>query len=311
MNSILKNIPLALVLGLSSLLLTQCAPEEEGADAYGNFEVTHTTVSSEIPGKLMAFRVEEGQKIEAGTLIGWVDTTQLHLQKLQLEATIRALGKKQQNPKPQIAVLEEQKQNLLREQKRFENLLADKAATPKQLDDINAQIDVVNAQIDAARKNSQTANQGILSERDPLEAQINVVKDKIGKSLIYNPFTGTVLVKLAEPGEVVGMGMPLYRIASMDTLTLRAYISGTQLGKVQLGQKVQVHVDESPEQTRTYEGQITWISDQSEFTPKTIQTKEERVNLVYATKIEVKNDGFLKVGMPAEVYFSDPNLAAQ
>ncbi len=311
MNSILKNIRFALTLGLFFLLFTQCAPEEEGADAYGNFETTHTTISSEIPGKLMAFRVEEGQKIEAGALIGWVDTSQLHLQKLQLEATIRALGKKQQNPKPQIAVLEEQKQSLLREKSRFENLLADKAATPKQVDDISAQIDLVNAQIEAARKNSQTANQGILSERDPLQAQIALVEDKIRKSLIYNPVTGTVLTKLAEPGEVVGMGMPLYRIASLDTLTLRAYISGTQLGNVQLGQTVKILVDEGPEQTRTYEGQVIWISDQSEFTPKTIQTKEERVNLVYATKIEVKNDGFLKVGMPAEVYFSDPNLAAQ
>ncbi|GJM33390.1 MAG: membrane protein [Saprospiraceae bacterium] len=305
------SLRIALYLGLIPLLFTRCAPPEEGADAYGNFEVTHTTVGVEVPGKLMSFQVQEGQTIESGAIVGWVDTTQLYLQRLQLEASIRALGKKRQNPKPEIAVLEEQKNTLLREKTRFENLLADRAATPKQVDDIKAQIELVDAKIDAAKRQSQTVNTGIMSESDPLAAQIALVEDKISKSFIRNPTGGTVLTKLSEPGEVVGIGTPLYRIASLDTLTLRAYFSGSQLGQVKLGEKVHILVDEGPEQSRTYEGLVTWISDQSEFTPKTIQTKEERVNLVYATKIKVKNDGYLKVGMPAEVYLSDPNLAAQ
>lgn len=294
------------------ILLAACRPKEKSADAYGNFEVDAVTVGAQANGALVFFDVAEGENLTVGQWIGLVDTTTLHLQKLQLWATRRALGQKTQDPQPQIEVLKEQKRALEREKARFEALVADKAATPKQLDDIKSQLDVVNQQIEAARSQANRANKGILSEGDPLEAQIKVVEEQIRKCYVYNPIGGTVLTKIAEPGEVVGFGSPLYRIAKLDTLMLRAYVSGDQLGQLKIGQKLSVKVDAGKEQMRSLTGRLTWIAQQSEFTPKTIQTKEERVNLVYAVKIAVANDGSLKVGMPGEVYFNNSsNLAKQ
>lgn len=292
--------------------LAACRPEEKSADAYGNFEVDAVTVGAQANGALVFFDVAEGENLAGGQWIGLVDTTTLYLQKLQLLATRRALGQKTQDPQPQIEVLKEQKRALEREKARFEALVADKAATPKQLDDLKSQLDVVNQQIEAARSQANRANKGILSESDPLDAQIKVVEEQIRKCYVYNPVGGTVLTKIAEPGEVVGFGSPLYRIAKLDTLMLRAYVSGDQLGQLKIGQKLAVKVDEGKEQMRSLTGRLAWIAQQSEFTPKTIQTREERVNLVYAVKIAVANDGSLKVGMPGEVYFNNSsNLAKQ
>ncbi len=298
----MENLNKILILSLFAFLLS-CQQEENGADAYGNFEATETIVSAEASGKLLFLNVEEGKPLKAGELVALVDTTLLHLQKQQLQATLGTIGKKTQDPNPQIAVLEGQKANLIRERDRVKALLADKAATPKQLDDLNGQIDVVERQIAAARKQAGTANTGILGEKDPVLAQIRLLEEQIQRCYVRNPVSGTVLTKIAEPSEVVGFGSPLYKIASLDTLELRAYVSGDQLANLKIGQQVTVQIDEEGGGVRTLPGTVSWISSKAEFTPKTIQTKEERVNLVYAFKVRATNGGALKIGMPGEVVF--------
>jgi HlyD family secretion protein len=285
------------------LFATACGSEKQKADAYGNFETTEITVSSEAAGKLILFDVEEGQNIQKDELVALVDTTLLHLQKKQLLATLGTIGKKQQDPNPQIAVLESQKANLIRERDRIARLLAEKAATSKQLDDLEGQITVVERQIAAARKQAGTVNTGILGEREPVLAQIRVIEEQIRRSIVRNPVKGTIINKIAEPTELVGFGTPLYKIAPLDTMILRAYVSGAQLSSLIIGQRVQVQVDTEDGSMKTLQGDVTWISGKSEFTPKTIQTKEERVNLVYAFKVRIANDGSIKIGMPAEVFF--------
>ncbi|MCO6491052.1 MAG: HlyD family efflux transporter periplasmic adaptor subunit [Phaeodactylibacter sp.] len=289
------------LLFLAALLLSSCQENGDTADAYGNFEAREVIVSAEGSGQLLHFSVEEGQELQAGQLIGLIDTTPLHLKKQQLRASIQAVGGKTQEVQPQVDVLQKQKQNLLREEKRLKALVADNAATPKQLDDIQGQIDVVDKQIAAALSQNKDINQGILAEIAPLQAQIDVVEDQIRRCYIHNPIDGTVLLKLAEPNEITATGKPLYTIAKMEELELRAYISGVQLPHLRLGQQVEVLIDEDQENNRSLPGTVSWISDKAEFTPKTIQTKEERVNLVYAFKVKVKNDGSLKIGMPGEV----------
>ncbi|MEZ4963236.1 MAG: HlyD family efflux transporter periplasmic adaptor subunit [Saprospiraceae bacterium] len=287
------------------VLFASCQPEESGADAYGNFEATSTVVGAEANGRLLFLKAEEGQFLKAGELIALVDTTQLHLQMLQLQATIETLPQKLREAEPDVAVLEDQKRNVIRERDRVKLLLKDKAATPKQLDDMNGEIEVLEQRIAAARRSVQVANRGILSEQKPVAAQVDVLKEQLQKCYIYNPITGTVLTKLSEPSEVVGFGTPLYKIADLSSLTLRAYASAVQLQNIKIGQQVQVRVDDGENGYRELPGTITWIAGEAEFTPKTIQTKEERVNLVYALKVEVKNDGTLKIGMPGEVRFKN------
>lgn len=295
---------------LSVITLAGCQTGREPADAYGNFEATVTTVSAEASGQLRFLRIEEGRTLKEGALVGLVDTTQLHLQKQQLLASVGSLSKKLQDPRPDIQVLEDQKRNLVRERDRVRNLLENQAATPKQLDELNGEIVVVSQRIQAARSQTQTANRSILSEQDPMLAQVKLVEEKIRESYVYNPVQGTVLTQLAEPAEVVTMGSPLYRIGQLDTLTLRAYAESVQLQNVSIGQRVDVLIDEGEENYRTVPGTIRWIADQAEFTPKTIQTKEDRVNLVYALKIAVPNpEGKLKIGMPAEVNFVPARVA--
>ncbi|MCB0642377.1 MAG: HlyD family efflux transporter periplasmic adaptor subunit [Phaeodactylibacter sp.] len=291
------------------LLLAGCRQETNLANAYGNFETESTKISSEANGKLLSFTVEEGQKLEKGATIGLVDTTHLHLQRQQLKATLQSFGQKLQNADAQIAVLKAQKDNLLREQDRLTKLVADKAATPQQLDDINGKIDVIDRQIAAAKSQNSQANTSISSGRDPVAAQIAVLDDQIRKCYLNNPVAGTVLAKYAREAEMVGMGSPLYSIASLNELNLRAYVSGTQLSEIAIGKQVTVRVDDGAEGFRDYPGTIAWIADEAEFTPKTIQTKEERTTLVYAIKVRVKNDGKLKIGMPGEVYWDQPVLA--
>ena len=285
----------------AALTLTACQTTSDTSDAYGNFEVQEVIVSAEGNGQLLHFDVEEGQELPAGQQIGLIDTTQLHLRRQQLRASIQAVTGKTQEVQPQINVLLEQKQNLKREEKRLQALVADNAATPKQLDDIQGQIEVVDKQIAATLSQNKNLNQGILAEIAPLQAQIDVVNDQIRRCYIHNPITGTVLLKLAEPHEMTAMGKPLYTIARMDELELRAYISGEQLPQIQIGKQVEVLIDKDKESNKSLTGTVSWISDKAEFTPKTIQTKEERVNLVYAFKVRVKNDGSLKIGMPGEV----------
>ncbi len=286
------------------VLLTACTEKAALSDAYGNFEATTTTVSAEATGQLLFLRVAEGERLRAGTLIGLVDTTQLHLQREQIRASINSLPQKLRTALADIEVLKNQKANLIRERDRVNRLLAKKAATPKQLDDLNGEIEVIDRRVTALESQTQTSNRSILSEKAPLLAQIDLINESIRQSYIYNPIDGSVLTKLAEPHEIVTLGAPLYRIGQLDTMTLRFYASGVQLQDVSIGQSIEVLIDQGETGFQSLEGTIYWISDQSEFTPKTIQTKEDRVNLVYAVKAWVPNpDGLLKIGMPAEVNF--------
>lgn len=284
-------------------MLTACEEELKTADAYGNFEAKEVIVSSEMGGKLLKFNVEEGQQIKSGALVAVVDTTQLILKQKQLRASIQTISGKRQDSQPQVEVFKKQKDNLLREKRRLEALIQGNAATKKQLDDLNGQIEVLDKQIAATQAQTATLNKGIMGEIQPLYVQIDQLSDQIRRASTYNPIDGVVLIKMAEPSEMTAPGKPLYKIADTKNMILRAYISGAQLPNVKIGQTVKVAIDETAETNRTLDGKITWISEKAEFTPKIIQTKEERVNLVYAIKIAVKNDGSLKIGMPAEVNF--------
>lgn len=296
---------------LMTALIFSCQKQEEVADSYGNFEGDPVTISAEANGKLIKFTVEEGAHLKKGELIGIVDTTLLVLQKARLEAGIKAVRSKTKDPAPEIDVLKEKKRTILVEKARVEALLESKAATPKQLDDINAQIAIVNRQIEAAKRNARAANTGILSEVGPLQAQLKQLDEQIAKCYIYNPVAGVVLTKLAEESEVTGFGRPLYRIADLSTIVLRAYVTGGQLSSIKIGDKVTVSVDTGAESSKSYAGTISWVAQVSEFTPKSIQTKDERANLVYAIKIKVPNeDGLLKIGMPAEVDLGTNNKKA-
>ncbi|MFC5411237.1 HlyD family secretion protein [Larkinella bovis] len=307
MKSILI-IPVLLV----SLMACETEPQ---SDAYGNFEAVETIVSAEATGALQKLTVEEGQTLKAGETVGQIDPLQLELRKAQLLASQRAVSSRSPNIQAQLspyeqqlAVQEQQLRTLQREKTRTQNLIAAGAAPTKQLDDINAQIDVIERQMALIRQ-QRTAQQsalttqrsGTLSEEAPLAEQIRQIDDQIRKATIVNPAAGTVTVKFAEPGEVVSYGKPLYKVADLDQITLRAYISGDQLVRVKTGQWVKVLVDAPNDQFKEYAGTVTWVSSKAEFTPKVIQTKDERVNLVYALKIRVKNDGGLKIGMPGEV----------
>lgn len=283
--------------------LTACEEQLETADAYGNFEAREIIVSSEMSGKLTKFNVEEGQKLKAGDVIAVVNSTHLTLQKKQLLARIETVTGKKQDAQPQITVFQQQKNNLLREKRRLEALIQGNAATQKQLDDLNGQIEVIDKQIAAAEAQTKTANKGIMGEIKPIYAQINQIEDQIRRCTTYNPIDGTVLLKMAELSEITMTGKPLYKIADTENMILRAYISGTQLPNLKIGQSVEIAIDETAETNRTLGGTISWIAEKAEFTPKIVQTKEERVNLVYAIKITIKNDGSLKIGMPAEVNF--------
>ncbi len=285
-------------------ILPSCREKIKISDAYGNFEATITTVSAEANGRLVFLHLEEGQSLKAGALVGIVDTTQLHLQVQQIKAGINTLPKKLRNTLADIEVLQNQKANLTRERDRVKRLVEKKAATTKQLDDLNGQIEVVEKQIAAIRATTRTANSAILAEKEPLVAQIAVLNEQIRKSYVRNLISGTVLTKLAEAHEIVRIGSPLYRIGQLDTMTLRFYVDAIQLQQLKTGQPVQVLTDKGAEGYTEWQGHISWISDKAEFTPKTIQTKKDRVNLVYAVKARVPNpDGILKIGMPAEVNF--------
>ena len=299
-----------------AVFLTACNNNKEKFDASGTFEAAdEVVVSSELPGRITSFTVQEGATLATDSIVGTVDAENISLQKEQVEASIKALGEKTADMAPQVALLQNQMKvqqsqldNLLHEKTRIEKLLKADAATGKQLDDINAQIDVAKKQIgvtaqqiNVQRSNVNTQNRSVLSEAEPLQKRVAQLKDQEKRAAIINPVNGTVITKYAEQGEVTSAGKALYKIADLSTLTLRAYITGTQLSQIKLNQPVKVFIDSSVSAYKEYSGTIYWISDKAEFTPKTIQTKEERANLVYAIKIKVKNDGLLKIGMFGEV----------
>jgi HlyD family secretion protein len=282
------------------LVIVSCSGNNHKSDAYGNFETVDVMVASEMQGRLVTFNIEEGQNVKGGALVGLVDTIQLSLKRGQLEAQRRMSSTKFQNIQSQIQVQEDQKQTLLVEKRRLENLMKDNAAPQKQMDDVNGKINVIESQIASIK----TQNSAVINEVEMLDKQIAQINDQISRSKIINPIDGTVLEKYFEPQEIVTPGKTLYKVAEISKMTLRAYISGAQLSQVKTGTNVKVLIDESKDNMRELTGTITWVSPQAEFTPKIIQTKEERVNLVYAIKIEVPNDGSLKIGMPGEVEFN-------
>jgi HlyD family secretion protein len=300
-----------------SVLFSSCRDNKNDYDASGTFEAIETIVSAEANGVIGSFNISEGQTLDSGTFIGYIDTTQLYLKKKQLEAQVKAMGYKLPDIsartaqfKQQAAVTQSDLDYLLNEKKRTENLLKADAATPKQLDDINAKIAMAKEQIKAINKQGaaqksalKTQRSGISADVQPLYFQIEQLDYQIEKSKIINPVNGTVLTKFAEANEMATTGKPLYSIADLSNIILRAYITGKQFSAIKLGQKVKVIVDDTTGKSKYYEGIIEWISGKAEFTPKTIQTKDERANLVYAIKIRVKNDGGLKIGMDGEVKF--------
>lgn len=277
--------------------LVACNKNNNKADGYGNFEATEVTISAEASGKIEYLNLEEGAIVAPNTQVGLIDTIQLYLSKQQLIASKNTIASKSGNVLSQTAVLNEQLKTTLIEQKRIQNMFAENAATKRQVDEINGKVNVLNEQI----KSIKTQEAPISNEQKSIDVQIEKINDQIQKCKITSPFQGTVLAKYSEENEITNFGKPLYKLADLTTMTLRVYISEKQLNQIKVGQKVTVKID-TQEDMKSYPGTISWISSSAEFTPKIIQTKEERANLVYAVKVNVKNDGSLKIGMPAEMW---------
>jgi HlyD family secretion protein len=292
-----------IIFALLFLPLVIGCTEEKTFDASGSFEADETIISAEALGVLKQFDLEEGQILSANQFIGYVDSVQLFLKKRQLEAQITALTGRKPNIPTQLAALEVQLKTANLEANRINNLVKANAATTKQLDDAMAQVAMIEAQLVAQKSNLDISTRGISNDATPMEVQIAQLNDQLEKSKIINPLEGTVLVKYAEQSEMTAPGKPLYKIADLSNIILRVYISGNQLSQVKLGQKVTVHTDNGAGGFDQTEGTISWINDKAEFTPKTIQTKDERANMVYAIKVEVPNEGKFKIGMYGEINF--------
>lgn len=292
-----------LLAGLFSTIIS-CNRNTFEHDASGTFEATEIIVSSEASGKLESLQLVEGDVLKKNQYVGYVDSTQLFLKKMQLMAANKAIQVKRPDIPVQVSSLQEQLSKAEFEKKRILKLLADNAATQKQLDDANSQIAVLKKSIDAQVNTLSTSVKGLDEETNTNKVQISQIEDQLQKSKIINPIEGTVLNKYIEEKEIVTQGKPLYKIADTKNLFLRAYIVAGQLEKVKIGQKVTVYITLSENKQKSYPGTISWISDKAEFTPKTIQTQDERQNLVYAVKITVKNtDGLIKIGMYGDVNF--------
>ena len=295
------------LLGLCSLLalFSACGNGAPKQDATGTFETTEVLVSAEASGCLLYFDIEEGMLLKAGEEVGVVDTVQLYLKKLQLEASIKSVEEQRPDILKQVAATKEQISAAQRERNRVANLLKVGAANQKQLDDAEDQLEVLRKQLVAQNSTLSNSHQSLTWQSSSVGIQVAQVEDQLKKCHITSPITGTVLAKYAEVGELTAMGTPLFKVADTEQMYLRAYITSEQLSQVKLGQKVTVFSDYGTDEHKQYPGVVTWISDTSEFTPKTILTKNERANLVYAVKIAVHNDGLLKIGMYGGVEFSD------
>jgi len=304
-NSITSSSKRKALFGLTiiSILFASCGKSKGDADAFGTFEATEVIVSAEASGKILSFNVEEGQVLTANQLLGAIDSTQLYLRKQQIVSSKKALLSRRPDIKKQIAAIEQQIATAKTEHTRFQNLVKANAANQKQLDDINAQIALLEKQLDAQKTTLVTGNQGINNDSEGISLQVSQLDDQLKKCNIISPIAGTVLVKYAEMGEVAAPGKALFKIADTDNMILRAYVTADQLTKLKIGNKVKVTTDFGKDDTKEYTGKLAWISSKSEFTPKTIQTRDERANLVYAVKINVKNNGLLKIGMYGEVSF--------
>jgi len=288
-----------LVILLSAALLQGCNNSQDVSDAYGNFEADKTLISAEVTGRIMELNIEEGDLLSAGQIVGQIDSLDLHLKKEQMEAQILALKANFDQINAQLEVQQQQLENIEISKERTENLKKEGAATQKQVDDVQGQYELAKKQLIA-----------INSQRNALTQQINALQEQkkqielnLQKSTLSNPVNGSVLNKYAMTGEMAMAGKALYAVADLSSLKLKAYISGQQLSQIKLGQQVTVLIDAPDGKLESLSGSIVWVSETAEFTPKTIQTREDRVNLVYAFKVKVPNDGRLKIGMPGEVVF--------
>ncbi len=285
-----------------SVIFTACNSSSE-FDATGTFEATEIIVSSEANGKLFFLNAEEGSRLTRGEEVGLVDTVQLYLKKLQLVASMKSVEKQRPDIRKQIAATREQIATAKRERARVENLLKANAANQKQLDDWDSQLALLQRQLDAQISSLQNSTESLNEQSSSVAIQVAQVEDQLQKCHIFSPISGTVLSKYAEPGELASTGKPLFKIADVENIYLRAYITSSQLSSVKLGDEVKVYADFGDDNRKEYPGTITWIADEAEFTPKTILTKDERANQVYAVKIAVRNDGTIKIGMYGEVKF--------
>ncbi len=287
------------IIGISVIVtsLVSCDDTLGRADGYGNFEATEITISAENNGKLIQFDVNEGDLLQKGKLIGCIDSIPLTLKRDQLQVSKAVVGSKSKGVLSQISVLNAKLKTANTNKTRIENLIKDNAGTQKQLDDIYGEIDVINQQV----RSVEIQNASVVNELKSFDIQIQQIEDQLTKSKIINPINGTVLSKYAEPNEITAFGKPLYKIADLSVMQLRVYVSETQLANVKIGQEVTVKIDDA-DAMKSFPGRVSWIASEAEFTPKIIQTKEERVALVYAVKVDVENDGSLKIGMPAEMW---------
>ena len=292
----MKRYLLGIFAGLS---LVSCSDDKNKPDAYGTFEATEVMVSSLATGQIIQFNVEEGQAIDSGIMVGYIDTMDLSLKRKQAIETMDATAARKDDVISQIAVQEQNRENVLVDKNRVEHLLKDGAATQKQMDDINASLNLIDKQIASLKIQFG----GISSQVSSIFQQIAQIDESIRRSRVINPVRGTVLTKYAEKDEVATYGKPLYKIADLSVIILRAYVSGSQLSYIKLGSTLDVAYDKDEKTNTHIGGVVSWISPSAEFTPKTIQTKDERVNLVYAVKVRVINDGSMKIGMPGEIRF--------
>ena len=281
--------------------LVACKGGSGDYDASGVFETTEVTVSARGTGEIMRFDIEEGYQVEAGQAVGYIDTIQLHLKKEELLGSLMATDSRRYNVSRQIASLRQEIATQKRERLRYENLVREKAANQKQLDDINSGLAVLEKRLAAQVETLENSNRSVSGEVLMLEARIAQIEDQIAKCVITSPVRGTVLSKYAERGELAAQGRSLFKVGDLSDMYLRVYITAPQLTTLKVGQQVKVYADEGEDGRREYMGTVSWISDKAEFTPKTIQTRDERANLVYAVKVAVKNDGYIKKGMYGEM----------
>jgi HlyD family secretion protein len=294
---ITRSVPVILIV---SLVLLSCTKNRNVSDAYGNFETDEVIVSAESQGEIVSLYVSEGQQAKKGQMLGRIDSTDLIIKKNQLLAQNTVISARLKNLDAQLKVQADQKDNLVREVDRMQNLLKDNAATQQQYDDISGKLKVLESQTEAISSQKSI----ILGEQSVLKAQLEEVNNQVSKCRIVSPLDGTVLEKYVDAGELVTPGKALMKIADISEMNLKIYISGSQLSSVAIGDTVNVLIDSENKTLQTLKGVVSWISSQVEFTPKIIQTRQERVNMVYAVKVRVKNDGRLKVGMPGEVRWS-------
>ena len=284
-----------------ALLMAACGNQDKTYDATGTFEAIETTIFAEQSGKLLTFSVDEGDQLDMGREVGVIDTTQTWLKILQLGATKEMYQSQKPDMERQIAATRQQLAKAQQDEQRYKELVADGAAPSKMLDDATSQVKVLQRQLDAQISSLSTSSRALDKQTAAADIQVSQLQDMLRKCHVTTPTKGTVLEKYVEQGEFVAVGKPLFKMANTEDMYLRAYVTSAQLQHIKLGQKVKVLADYGTDDKKTYEGTIAWISSRSEFTPKTILTDDERADLVYAVKVAVKSDGYLKIGMYGEL----------